>query len=119
MQLPGEFSPFIEKKVVFCLVVGGVTPLPPLSGPTTKKTTFFYVCLPLEIQPVSYKRYFRCNNCFLLLVYTINLSLSTDLVDPPPMGTFYMKNPLTYRKPGFRSNKSRYCVYIIFSVKTR
>ena len=46
MQLPGEFSPFIEKKVVFCLVVGGVTPLPPLSGPTTKKTTFFYVCLP-------------------------------------------------------------------------
>ena len=50
MQLPGEFSPFIEKKVVFCLVVGGgwgVTPLPPLSGPTTKKTTFFYVCLPL------------------------------------------------------------------------
>jgi hypothetical protein len=40
MQLPGEFSPFIEKKVVFCLVVRGVTPLPPLSGPTTKKTTF-------------------------------------------------------------------------------
>ena len=45
MQLPGEFSPFIEKKVVFCLVVGGVTPPPPLSGPTTKKNTFFYVCL--------------------------------------------------------------------------
>ena len=41
MKLPGEFSPFIEKKVVFCLVVGGVTPLPPLSGPTTKKNTFF------------------------------------------------------------------------------
>ena len=41
MQLPGEFSPFIEKKVVFCLVVGGVTPLPPLSGPTTKKKHFF------------------------------------------------------------------------------
>ena len=39
MQLPDEFSPFIEKKVVFCLVVRGVTPLPPLSGPTTKKTT--------------------------------------------------------------------------------
>ena len=34
MQLPGEFSSFIEKKVVFCLVVGGVTPLPHLSGPT-------------------------------------------------------------------------------------
>ena len=41
MQLPGEFSPFVEKKMVFCLVVGGVTPLPPLSGPTTKKTHFF------------------------------------------------------------------------------
>ena len=47
-----------------------------------------------NIQPVSYKKYFRCNNCFLLLVYTINLSLSTDLVDPPPMGTFYMKHAL-------------------------
>ena len=35
----------------------------------------------LMIQPVSYKRYFRCINCFLRLVYTINLSLSTDLVD--------------------------------------
>jgi len=46
MQLPGEFSPFIEKKVVFCLVVGGVTPLPPLSGPTTKKTTFFMCVFP-------------------------------------------------------------------------
>ena len=46
MQLPGEFSPFIEKKVVFGLVVGGVTPLPPLSGPTTKKTTFFMCVFP-------------------------------------------------------------------------
>ena len=53
MQLPGEFSPFIEKKVFFCLVVGGGLPLPTpivvrplkkqlflcvssLSGPTTK-----------------------------------------------------------------------------------
>ena len=45
MQLPGEFFPFIEKKVVFCLVVGGVTP-PPLSGPTTKKTTFFMCVFP-------------------------------------------------------------------------
>ena len=47
MQLPGEFSPFIEKKVLFYLVVGGVTPPYTLSGPTTKKTIFFYVCLPL------------------------------------------------------------------------
>jgi len=45
MQVPGEFSPFIEKKVVFCLVVGVVTSLPPLSGPTTKKTTFFMCVL--------------------------------------------------------------------------
>ena len=46
------------------------------------------------LQSVSYKRYFRCNNCFLLLVYTIHLSLSTDLEDPPPMGTIYIKHPL-------------------------
>ena len=51
-------------------------------------------CTMDNIQPVSYKRYFRCNNCLLLLVYTINLSLSTALVDPPPMGTFYMKHAL-------------------------
>ena len=49
MQLPGEFSPFIEKKVVFWLVVGGVTPLPPLSGPTTKKTLFFMCVFPYLI----------------------------------------------------------------------
>ena len=43
------------------------------------------------LQPVSYIRYFRCNNYFLLLVYT-----STNLVDPPPMGTIYRKHPLPY-----------------------
>ena len=52
----------------------------------------------LYIQPISYKRYFRCNNCFLHLVYTIHLLLSTNLVDPPPMGTIYMKHPLFRRK---------------------
>ena len=46
------------------------------------------------IQPVSYKRYFRCNDCVLLLVYTINLSLSTDLVDPYGENTFSVKPPL-------------------------
>ena len=51
-----------------------------------------------DLQPVSYKKYFRCNNCFLLLVYTIQLSLSTNLVDPPPMGTIYMKHPLSNGK---------------------
>ena len=35
--------------------------------------------------------FFRFNNCFLLSVYTIHLSLITDLVDPPPMGAIYMK----------------------------
>ena len=43
MQLPGEFSPFIEKKVVFCLVVWGVYPPYTLSGPTTKKILFLCV----------------------------------------------------------------------------
>ena len=71
-------------------------------------TTFFSLCPTglavfliivtfvhnIYVQPVSYKRYFRCNNRFLLLVYTNNLSLSTDLVDPPPMRTFYMKHAL-------------------------
>ena len=49
-----------------------------------------------KVQPVSYKRFFRCNNCFLLLVYTINLSLSTYLIETPPMGTLYMKHTLYY-----------------------
>ena len=52
----------------------------------------------IKLQPVSYKRYFRRNNCFLLLVYTIHLSLSKGFVDPPPMGTIYMKRPLCTQK---------------------
>ena len=48
----------------------------------------------IYIQPVSFKRYFRCNNCVLLLVYAINLSLSTDLVDPYGENTFSVKPPL-------------------------
>ena len=47
-----------------------------------------------QLQPVSYKRYFRCNKCFLLLVHTIHLSLSTNLVDPSPMRTIYVKHSL-------------------------
>ena len=54
---------------------------------------------PIYIQPFSYARYFWCNNWFLHLVYIIHLSLSTDLVDPPPMGTFYMKHPLPKFSP--------------------
>ena len=63
---------------------------------STVKNKFTYILCynDLYIQPVSYKRYFRCTNCFLLLVYTINLSLLTDLVDPAPMGTFYMKHAI-------------------------
>ena len=45
MQLPGEFSPFIEKKEVYCLVVG-VPPPHTLSGPTTEKNTFFMCVFP-------------------------------------------------------------------------
>ena len=43
MQLPGEFSTSIEKKLFFCLVVVGVTPPYTLSGPNTKKTLFLCV----------------------------------------------------------------------------
>ena len=50
MQLPGKFSPFIEKKIVFCLVVGGVTPPYTLSGPNTKKNTFFMCVFPIRVQ---------------------------------------------------------------------
>ena len=36
---------------------------------------------------INDKRFFRWNKCFLLLVYTIHLPLSSDLVDlPPPDG---------------------------------
>ena len=52
MELPGEFSPFIEKKVVFCLVVGGVTPPYTLSGSTTKKT--FFLC----VSSLTHARFF-------------------------------------------------------------
>ena len=58
------------------------------------------------VQPVSYKLYFRCNNCFLLLVYTIHLSLSTNLVDPPPTRTIYMKHPLAQTPPRWCSRGS-------------
>jgi len=48
MRLPGEFSPFIEKSG-FLLSGRGVTPLPPLSGPTTKKTTFLLCVASLRL----------------------------------------------------------------------
>ena len=45
MQLLGEFSPFIEKKVVFCLVVGGggLPPSPLLVVRPLKKPLFLCV----------------------------------------------------------------------------
>ena len=46
------------------------------------------------VQPVSYKRYFRCNNRVPLPVYAINPSPSTDLVDPYGENTFSVKPPL-------------------------
>ena len=49
MQLPGEFSPFIEKKVVFCLVVGGgLPPSPLLVVRPLKKPPFFMCVFPNE-----------------------------------------------------------------------
>ena len=41
MHLPGEFSPFIEKKVFFCLVVGGLPPTPTLLVVRPLKNHFF------------------------------------------------------------------------------
>ena len=47
MQLPGEFSPFIEKKWFFAQWSGGLPPpIYTLSGPTTKKTLFFMCVFP-------------------------------------------------------------------------
>ena len=43
-----------------------------------------------QLQPMPYKRFFRCNNYFLLLVYTI----TGNRVDPPPIETVYMKHAL-------------------------
>ena len=43
MQLPGEFSPFIEKSGFFAYWSGRLPPPYPLSGPTTKKPTFLCV----------------------------------------------------------------------------
>ena len=49
--------------------------------------------------------------CFLLLVNTINISLSTDLVDPPPMGTFYMKHTLSVTVS--RLVRQQFCYWFI------
>ena len=66
MLLPGEFSPFIEKKVVFCLVVGGLPPSPLLVVGPLKKTLFFMCVFPyssyadtIAIQPVGHGGYLR------------------------------------------------------------
>ena len=49
MQLPGEFSPFVEEKNVFLLSGRGVTPPYTLSGPITKKTLFSWKFVMLKI----------------------------------------------------------------------
>ena len=46
MQIPGEFSPFIEKSV-FLLSGRGVTPPPTPLVVRPLKKIHFYVCLPL------------------------------------------------------------------------
>ena len=50
MQLPGEFSPFIEKKCFLLSGRGGFTLPTPLMVRPLKKH-FFYVCLPFTPQP--------------------------------------------------------------------
>ena len=46
MQLPSEFSPFIEKRGFLLSGRGGYPPPSPLSGPTTKKKLFFMRVFP-------------------------------------------------------------------------
>ena len=58
MQLPGEFSPIIEKKVVFCLVVGGVTPPSLLVVRPLKKATFLCVSSLMTLTNLTKKLYF-------------------------------------------------------------
>ena len=50
MQLPGEFSPFIEKSG-FLISGRGVTPPYILSGPTTKVNDFFSLMVSLRELP--------------------------------------------------------------------
>ena len=71
------------------------------------------VIVPILVSNILYRRRYSMNSnyklhrwinrhqerpktCFLLLVYNIHLSLSTDLVDLPPMATIYRKQALTY-----------------------
>ena len=56
----------------FHIIKGGIFPL------LTKWRGFWK--RHVIIQPFSYKRYFRCNNCFLLLVYTIYQDIQRPLL---------------------------------------
>ena len=58
---------------VTCLVNVRPNYLPKIQ--TVDLSEYFLLEMALHIQPVSYKRYFRCNNCFLLLVYTMKHAL--------------------------------------------
>ena len=101
MQLPGEFSPFIEKSV-FLLSGRGGLPLPtPLVVRPLKKNHFFYVCLPLmppsNARPLRKQLFFAAsltlythNNCYVILTTHLldsalepshNLSKIVDMVN--------------------------------------
>ena len=83
---------------------------------------FFLRISSHDIQPVSYKWFFRCNYCLLLLVYTIHLSLSTDLIDPPSMGTIYIKHALPDSAcftRSFSSSSLRYSSHLSASHSSR
>ena len=80
MQLPGEFTPFIEKNVVFCLVVGGVTPPP----------------TPLVVRPIKKNTFFMCVFPYLVPTRWPSDSLSSStgccrtLLDPPALKIFLL-----------------------------
>ena len=70
MQLPGEFSPFIEKKCFFLSGGGGgFTPPYTLSGPTTKENTFFMCVFPYYLSGYMHVIYTFCDASFSSINY--------------------------------------------------
>ena len=68
-----------------------VSPVPSLTSTVscTPLATNLLINIKIHILGFRYSLcHFRCkNNCFLLLLYTINISMNTDLIEPPSMGT--------------------------------
>ena len=61
------------------------------------KCVLFLLRKKIVIQSVSDKRHFRCINCFLLLVYTINLSLKYSFGRPATDGNLVYETCVTNR----------------------